>query len=226
MVARGRNIFQNILKKEIYDEAAVKPAIENEVKRIVSEAGPEDVFVFYYAGHGVMSTGTENNMADFFLVLHDVTQLYGRDDLLREKGISSAQLKEWFKLIPAQKQLIILDACQAGGAVETFSRRGAAEQKAIAQLARSTGIIVLASSGTEQYASEFQELGHGLFTYALLQAISGDADGGNPPDGKITVKEVESYISDQVPELSRQYRGSTQYPNSYAVGNDFPLAVK
>ena len=110
--------------------------------------------------------------------------------------------------------------------METFARRGAAEQKAISQLARSAGIIVLASSGTKQYASEFQELGHGLFTYALLQAISGKADGGNPPDGKITVKEVESYINDQVPELSRRYRGALQYPNSYAVGNDFPLVAK
>jgi WD40 repeat protein len=226
LVNKAKDIFRTIHKKEIYDDAAVKPVIENEIKRIVSEAGPEDVFVFYYAGHGVMSTDTEGSRADFFLVLHDVTQLYGRDDLLREKGISSAQLKEWFKMIPAQKQLVIIDACQAGGAVETFARRGAAEQKAIAQLARSTGIIVLASSGTEQYASEFQELGHGLFTYALLQAIAGNADGGNPPDGKITVKEMESYINDQVPELSHHYRGSTQYPTSYAVGNDFPLAVK
>ncbi len=226
MVTKGRNIFQNIFKKEIYDEVAVKPVIENEIKRVMSEARPEDVFVFYYAGHGVMSTETEGSNADFFLVLHDITQLYGRDDLLKEKGISSAHLKEWLKLIPAQKQLIILDACQAGGAVETFARRGAAEQKAIAQLARSTGIIILASSGTKQYASEFQELGHGLFTYALLQAISGKADGGNPSDGKITVKEVESYINDQVPELSRHYRGSIQYPNSYAIGNDFPLVVK
>lgn len=226
MVSRGSNIFKNIVKMEIYDEDAVKPVIENKIKRLFSEARPEDVFVFYYAGHGVMSTDTEGGKADFFLVLHDIIQLYGREDLLKEKGISSSHLKEWLKGIPAQKQLIILDACQAGGAVETFARRGAAEQKAIAQLARSTGIIVLASSGTEQYASEFEELGHGLFTYALLQAISGKADGGDPPDGKITVKEVESFINDQVPELSHRYRGATQYPNSYAVGNDFPLVTK
>lgn len=187
MANQGRDIFKAIVKREIYDEDALKPTIENEIKRLQSTVRPEDVSVFYYAGQGVMSTETENGPADFFLVLHDVTQLYGHDDLLKERGISSAQLKEWIRLIPAQKQLVILDACQAGGAVETFARRGAAEQKAIAQLARSTGIFILASSGTKQFASEFVELGHGLFTYTLLQAITGKADGGSPPDGKVTI---------------------------------------
>ena len=225
LAERGGHIFKSIVRKEIYDEQAVKPVIEKTIQNIISMAKPEDVFVFYYAGHGVMSSKTQKGNADFYLVPHDVTQLYGREELLEEKGISAAELKEWFKLIPAQKQLVVLDACQAGGAVETFARRGAAEQKAIAQLARSTGIVILASSGTEQFASEFRELGHGLFTYALLQALSGQADGGNPPDRKITVKEVEAYINDRVPELAHQYRGSVQYPNSYAVGNDFPLAL-
>jgi uncharacterized caspase-like protein len=56
--------------------------------------------------------------------------------------------------------LIVLDACQAGGAVETFARRGAAEEKAMAQLARSTGVTILAASDTKQYATEFSQLGH------------------------------------------------------------------
>jgi uncharacterized caspase-like protein len=225
LAERGASIFKNIVKKEIYDEQALKPVIEEAIQRIISMAHPEDVFVFYYAGHGVMSAETQTRNADFFLVPHDVTQLYGREELLKEKGISAAELKEWFKQIPAQKQLVVLDACQAGGAVDTFALRGAAEQKAMAQLARSTGIVILASSGTEQFASEFRKLGHGLFTYALLQALAGQADGGNPPDKKITVKEVEAYINDRVPALTHQYRGSVQYPTSYAVGNDFPLVL-
>lgn len=93
-------------------------------------------------------------------------------------------------------------------------------------VARSTGTVVLASSGSEQFASELPKLGHGLFTYALLQAIEGHADGGKPPDGKITIKEIEAYINDRVPELTKQFRGSAQYPNSYTIGHDFPLAVK
>lgn len=222
---QGRAIFSQIVKREIYDEKAIKPVIEQEIKHLINTAGPGDVFAFFYAGHGVMSLDGTDEGADFYLITHDVTQLYGKSELLESKAISARQLKEWLKQIPAQKQVIILDACQAGGAVETFALRGAAEQKAIAQLARSTGTVVLASSGSEQFASELPELGHGLFTYALLQAISGHADGGKPPDGKITIKEIEAYINDRVPELTQQFRGSTQYPNSYTIGHDFPLAV-
>lgn len=222
---QGRGIFSRIVKREIYDERAIKPVIEQEMRNFIDTAGPEDVFAFFYAGHGVMSLDTARTGSDFYLVTHDVIQLYGKSELLESKGISARQLKEWFKQIPSQKQVIILDACQAGGAVETFALRGAAEQKAIAQLARSTGTVVLASSGSKQFASELPELGHGLFTYALLQAIAGHADGGKPPDGKITIKEIEAYINDRVPELTQQFRGAAQYPNSYTIGHDFPLTV-
>jgi hypothetical protein len=223
---QGRAIYKRIVKREVYDEMAIKPVIEKEIKNFIDTAGPEDVFTFFYAGHGVMSPEGAKEGSDFYLVPHDVIQLYGKSELLESKGISARLLKQWLKQIPAQKQVIILDACQAGGAVETFALRGAAEQKAIAQLARSTGTVVLASSGSEQFASELPELGHGLFTYALLQAIAGHADGGKPPDGKITIKEIEAYINDRVPELTQQFRGTAQYPNSYTIGHDFPLTMK
>lgn len=52
-----------------------------------------------------------------------------------------------------------------------------------------------------------------VFTYALLKAWSGEADG---------VKELEAYINDQVPELTKLYRGKRQDPNSWTRGQDFP----
>ena len=83
------------------------------------------------------------------------------------------------------------------------------EEKAIAQLSRSAGIHVFASAGSEQYASEFTSLGHGLFTHVLLQGLSGKAD-GSTLDGKITIYELKSYLDDQVPELSLKYKGQPQ----------------
>ncbi|MDX1462954.1 MAG: caspase family protein, partial [Marinirhabdus sp.] len=125
--------------------------------------------------------------------------------------------------IPAQKQLFILDACQSAGALNTVALRGAAEEKAIAQLARSTGTHWLTASGSEQFATEFDELGHGVFTYALLEALSGKADSG---DNRITVNEIKAYIESRVPEISQQYKGSPQYPSSFGFGQDFPVSIK
>ena len=118
-----------------------------------------------------------------------------------------------------------MDACQSGGSVELLAMRGSQEEKAIAQLSRSAGIHVMASAGSEQNAKEITQLGHGLFTYVLLKAMSGAADGA-PKDGKITIYELKSYLDDQVPELNRQYSGKIQYPYTFSRGHDFPIVFE
>ena len=132
-------------------------------------------------------------------------------------------MQQYSKEIKAQKQLFILDACQSAGALDQVAMRGAAEEKAIAQLARATGTHWLTASGSEQFASEFKQLGHGTFTYVLLEALNGKADKGN--DRKITVKEIDAYLQEMVPEVATQYRGTPQYPASYGFGNDFPIGI-
>lgn len=62
---------------------------------------------------------------------------------------------------------------------KTFTIRCSQEQKAILQIARSSGLAVMVSTGTEQYASECSSLGRGVFTFALLTGIYGEADGGD-----------------------------------------------
>jgi WD40 repeat protein len=202
------------------DAQAVKANILAEFEKVVAEAKPEDVFVLYYAGHGVM-TETDKQ---FFLVPHDVTQLYGNDGALAQKGLSANELKAFAQRIKAQKQLFILDACQSSGALETIAARGAAEEKAISQLARATGTHWLTAAGSQQFASEFAQLGHGVFTYALLDGLAGKADANG--DGQITVKEIDAYLQDVVPTLTEKHKGTPQFPSSYGFGNDFPLGVK
>ena len=96
-------------------------------------------------------------------------------------------------------------------------------EKAIAQLARATGTHWLTASGSEQFASEFAQLGHGAFTYVLLEALKGGADKGG--DKRITVKELDAYLQEQVPEVTAKHKGTPQYPASYGYGNDFPIFI-
>ena len=83
---------------------------------------------------------------------------------------------------------------------------------------------MLAAAGSEQFATEFTELGHGLFTHVLLDALSGKADGA-PKDGKVTIYELKSYLDDQVPELSQKYKGVMQFPHTFSRGQDFPIVT-
>ena len=221
---KGKNIFSDIIAYQLFDDQATRENMVSSMEEIINRAGPEDAFLFFYAGHGVMSEKEGGQEADFYMALHETVRLYGDNAGLNQTGISATELTELTRKIAARKQMIILDACQSGGAVETFAVRGAAEQKAILQLARSAGLVVMASTGTEQYATEFGALGHGVFTYALLNGLYGKADGGSQ-DGKITVKELEAFINDRVPALTEKHRGQAQYPNSYARGQDFPIGI-
>jgi hypothetical protein len=220
----GKTIFKSTRIFAYYNESGRKDSILSGFRKIAAEATPQDAFVLFYAGHGVMNEGKTDATRDFYLALQDVTQMYGKDEMLQAKGISATELREASKLIQAQKQVIFLDACQSGAAVETFAMRGAAEEKAILQLARSTGSFMIASTGSDQFATEFKELGHGVFTYALLQGLSCKSPAMQSA-GKVTIKELETYLNDYIPELTQKYHGSVQYPKSWSKGMDFPIGV-
>lgn len=221
VIAGGTSLFGGVVKINLRDSKATREEILKAFASVRNQAKEQDLFIFYYAGHGVMSEG-KTAQSDFHLVPHDVTQLYGRDDLLQTKGISAAEIRELSKSINAQKQVFILDACQSSGALDAIATRGAVEEKALAQLARSTGTFWITATGTEQFATEFKDLGHGVFTYSLLEGLRGKADNG---DKRITIKELSSFIENRVPELSEKYKGTPQFPSGYSYGNDFPIAI-
>lgn len=214
---KGKKLFNKIELYALFNEEATKVKILATLDEIVSKAKPQDVFFFYYAGHGSMVDGS------FYFIPTENIRLYDLE-LLTNEAISAGSLQEKFTKIAALKQLVVLDACQSGGSTTLLATRGASEEKAMAQLSRSSGVHVLAASGSEQFATEFKELGHGLFTYVLLEALSGSADGA-PKDGKVTIYELKAYLDSQVPEYSSQFKGKPQYPVTYSKGQDFPIVI-
>lgn len=218
MDERGARLFKAIELHPLYDEQATREKILSKMDELASRVNPEDVFIFYYAGHGSMVDD------QFYFIPTETLRLYDASALHKE-AIHATALQEKFRHIKALKQLIIMDACQSGGSVELLANRGASEEKAIAQLSRSAGIHVMASAGSEQFASEFTALGHGLFTYVLIRALQGEADGA-PKDGKITIYELKSFIDDQVPEITRRLKGKPQYPYTFSRGQDFPVVTE
>lgn len=189
--------------------------------QVKTEIGPEDVFIFFYAGHGAMDQQADSSQ--FYLVLRDVVSMYGAQQL-QENGFSAQDLSEVSRQIAAEKQLYVIDACHSGGMLQTMASRGQQREKALAQLARSTGTFFLTASQDVQYANESNELKHGVFTYSLLEVLGGK-DTTLSRDTKITVSELKTYVEERVPELSRLYKGYTQYPTSYGYGQDFPVVI-
>ncbi|MFZ4476657.1 MAG: hypothetical protein ACOYPR_15775 [Saprospiraceae bacterium] len=54
----------------------------------------------------------------------------------------------------------------------------------------------------------------------MLEAFKGAGDTG---DKKLTVKELDAYLQEKVPDVTARYKGSPQYPSSYGYGQDFPI---
>jgi WD40 repeat protein len=210
-------LFERIELVQLFDIRASKRNILHTLDSLSNVIEPEDVFVFFYAGHGSM---VDNQ---FYFIPSESSRLYDANALNKE-AIEAGIMQNSMSKIKALKQLIVMDACQSGGSVEVLATRGASEEKAIAQLSRASGIHVMASAGSDQFATEFNSLGHGLFTYVLLKALQGDADGA-PKDGKVTIYELKSYLDDQVPEMTRKLKGKPQYPHTFSRGQDFPILM-
>jgi WD40 repeat protein len=217
ITANGEALFSNIHTYTLYDRDATKGKILATLDEIAGKMRKEDLFIFFFAGHG----STVGN--DFYFITTEMTGLYQTDKL--KEALHVAELQEKFSSLPALKQVVFVDACHSGGSVESLAMRGAAEEKALAQLSRSSGIHVMASSERAQQSAEIASLSHGVFTYVLLEALRGKADGA-PADSKVTVYELKSYVDDQVPEISYNLIRHRQFPSTFSIGHDFPLIMK
>jgi uncharacterized caspase-like protein len=92
-------------------------------------------------------------------------------------------------------------------------------------LAHANGIYLIAASTAEQYAYEVPELGHGVFTYALLSGLGErDQPQAATSEGIVTVLSLINYVARAVPELTEKYHmGDPQTPVIFDAGTDIPL---
>ncbi len=82
------------------------------------------------------------------------------------------------------------------------------QQDLFADLRRGTGAVVISSSSGSEFSLEGAQWGNGVFTYALLQGLTAgraDRDG----DASVTVSELQSYVIDQVRQLTRGAQNPT-----------------
>ena len=118
---KSKIIFKDVNRVEIYDEEATKENIAKGFKAMIAKAKPEDVFMFYYAGHGTLD---EANNDEYYLVPTDITKLYGDPAQLHARGISATDIRGFLTQIKSQKQIVLMDACHSGGAVKSLEHPG------------------------------------------------------------------------------------------------------
>jgi len=190
------------------DVASQQPSRENLVREftIVRErAKPRDVLVIYLAGHGVNFGGQDGDY--YFLTSEATTSNLTDPEVRRQTAVSSQELTEWIKQIPALKQVMILDTCASGRLVDkiTEKREVASSQiRAIERMKDRTGLHILAGCAANQASYEASQYAQGLLTYSLLLGIKGAALRENE---FVDVVKLLAFSSDKVPELARNIGG-------------------
>lgn len=220
------NLFSSVNEIALFDQDATKANIQAAFDRVAQNAHPEDVALFYLAGHGML-VGRE-----FYFLPHDTRKDADLESAVQKYGIPSSEFGEALQRIKAVKQVLILDACQSESALPelakaAFGARGLEnpEERAVRMLAHANGIYLIAASTAEQYAYEVPALGHGVFTYALLSGLGErDQPQAANSEGVVTVLSLINYVARAVPELSEKYHmGDPQTPVIFDAGTDIPL---
>lgn len=212
-IEKGRGqVFGAVKLQTLFDEQATKANILAALDSLEATE-PEDVVVIYYAGHG--APGGE----EYFLMPHEFRMPVEEANLARY-GVPSAAIRERLVRIGARRVLYLIDACKSGTAVIRYQDHK--DRRAIRLLGSAVGLYVIAATANYQVAAELDKLGHGVFTYVLINGLSGKAD--QPPlDSTITVREITEYAEDQVPVLGEKYAQHRQFPLVFSQGLDFTL---
>jgi WD40 repeat protein len=230
---RAERLFSDARVVRRLDREATRAGIKQALAQIADQAKPEDVMLIYLAGHGTVLD------EQFYFLSEEMRRDMGADEeaAVRRYGLPASEFGDALRATKAQKQILVIDACQAGGALTQIAKlmltRGLREaeqmDRATQMLARAAGTHLIAAATEKQYAVEVPELGHGLLTSALLTGLGekGRPEAAASADGTVTILGLLQYVNRVVPEWTEKYHaGNKQYPVSNTNGMDFPLWAK
>jgi uncharacterized caspase-like protein len=208
----GRFPADNV--REITNAEATTKNIKEQLNWIARNAQPNDLVVIYVATHG-SPRSLDSVSGVNYLITYD-TEMYDGGNLDEDAMYGSAlPMVELADAVAtrmrALRTLVVLDTCYSGGSVgnpasanKSATVKAAPSHEMLEQMGQGTGRIVLAASQSDEESLESKKLGHGYFTYYLLQALK--AGKGNTP-----MSQVYAEVSKNVAQLAEE-SGGKQHP--------------
>lgn len=202
----------------LYEAEATRDSIRSRLAEIASAMTEDDVVLVYFVGHGVVAHGSEM----FYYVPSDGTSA----DITTD-GLNAAMLAEALRNMPARRIVLIIDACQSGGAIEALAKigeikarveqqRAQAETQKTPQHEHGVGIHIVAATLPLSYAIGFRT-GQSALATTLL-------DGLHQP-GTVTIDQLENFLKTNLPASSTKGVNFSQVPMTQSIGLDFAIAT-
>ena len=230
--ASGKALFNDRLDVQLLStdntaggKISSKTNIKAALEAIAGKAKANDVLVVYFAGHGV-TYGQAEKMQFYYLTKDIGSEDLSDPEIRNNYAISSAELTAWLTAIPAQKQVMMLDACNSGKVVESLVSKRALNSSQIRALDRMkdrTGMFVISGSAADKVSYEASQYGQGLLTYSLLQGMQMVSASNN---NYVDVMQLFQYSRDRVPVLAKGIGGiqtpMLAFPND---GSSFDIGI-
>lgn len=204
-----RNIYGSRLECEtLFDSEATQSTIKYNLLGIIGSLNPDDVFIFYYAGHGFHGDGG-NRITAFDTNPHHID---GTTLLLREVLLDPLQASS------CRRSLAFVDACAANFRVpgrprDVIAGFDSAELNQYLTASEYFALFLSCSPGEKSYPSD--ALQHGIWTYYLLRALRGEAKEALGPDRHLTDQGLKNYLRVAVKDhLTKEAHCGTQSPQA------------
>ncbi|MEM6301172.1 MAG: hypothetical protein AAF749_05475 [Pseudomonadota bacterium] len=207
-------LFSSVRGTTIENKAATRKGVLAALRDLRS-AKPEDVIVVYAATHGDVVN------EEFHLLLQGLRVPFSQRSLKRV-GLPFSEIARELESLDARRVIMLLDTCKSGDALANLQSEFR-DRRALQSFSNLLGIHLIAATAKGQLATESSVLGHGVFTYSLLEGLQGKAD-ASPSDGLLTASELADFAEAGVPALSAKYAAFPQWPTVYARGFDFSVA--
>lgn len=167
-------------------------------------ADSDDMVIIFYAGHGATerdAMSMDGDGLEKYILPYDTDP----SDLF-STALPMRDLALIFHRIRSERLIFIADACYSGASggrtVSVTGLRANIADKFLDRIAAGRGKVIITASAANEVSVERAELQHGVFTYYLLEGLKGPAD--TDGDGLVTVDEAYRYVSDRVPQATRQ----------------------
>ncbi|MER9139784.1 caspase family protein [Mesorhizobium sp. M0830] len=167
--------------------------IDDQLADFLDRPREHDTTIIFVAGHGI------NIDEDYYFIPTN-----GRkQDAERWKRSSLVDWSDIQKSVERAKgmRFMLLDTCHAANAFNPRLEKDAQDAR----------IVVFSATAANNTAAELPELGHGVFTYSILEGLRGKA---RTSDGGVTLFGLADYISREVVRLT----SSKQKPFYYVGG--------
>jgi hypothetical protein len=172
--------------------------IKAQLDALLARADENDIFLFYFSGHGMYDTRGQLCLLGADAEIDDPYKAWA-------SSLTQAEVLTALNASPCRNKVMILDACRSGRATmpATAGERGAHGE---------VSILTAASASESSYESD--DLQGGIFTHYLLKGLRGKADADG--DGGVTMQELATYVAAETPREA-QRTNHQQHPR-YAPG--------